>query len=110
MHCNIIMQKGETPDGAFDVYIHELDRHIKALLVKKSLHDRYRDIKGQEHSKTFVRYRITCVPSDVAAEIVSKEYGICTCTVKGKTAQFYVGDGSHDLIQVDSELVEEDGK
>lgn len=42
MHCNIIMQKGETPDGALDVYIHELDWHIKALLVKYSLHDRYR--------------------------------------------------------------------
>lgn len=110
MHCNIIMQEGETPDCALDVYIHELDRHIKALLVKYSLHGRYRDINGKEHSQTFVCYRIICVPVDVAAEIVSKEYGICTCTVNGKTARFYVGDSSHDLIQVDSELVEEDGK
>lgn len=110
MYCNIIMQKGETPDGVFDVYIHELDRHIKALLVKYSLHNRYRDIKGKEHSQTFVYYRITCVPADVAAEIISKEYGICTCTINGKTARFYVGDSSHDLTQVDSEMQEGDGE
>lgn len=110
MRCNITMQKGEMPDGVFDVYIHELDRHIKALLVEYRLHDRYRDIKGKEHTQTFVCYRITCVPSDVAAEIMTKQYGICTCTVKGKTAQFYVGDGRHDLIQVNGECIEGDGK
>lgn len=106
MYCNIEMQKGETPDGAFDAYIHELDQHIKALLVKYSLHERYRDIKGKEHALTTVCYRITCVPSEVASEIIAKQYGICTCTVNGMTAQFYVGDGSHDLIQVDSEIIE----
>lgn len=110
MYCNIIMQKGETPDGVFDVYIHELDRHIKALLVKYCLHDCYRDIKGKEHTQIFVCYRITCVPSDVAAEIMTKQYGICTCTVKGKTARFYVGNSSHDLIQVDGEMQEGDGE
>lgn len=110
MHCNITMKNGEMPDGTFDVYIHELDRNIKALLVKSCLHDCYRDIKGKEHTQTFVCYRITCVPPDVAAEIMTKEYGICTCTVKGKTARFYVGDGSHDLIQVDSECIKGDGQ
>lgn len=110
MHCNIIMQKGETPDGALDVYIHELDRRIKALLVKYSLHARCRDIKGKEHTQTFVGYRIICVPSDVAAEIISKKYGICTCTVNGKTARFYVGDSSHELIQVNSEMQKGDGE
>lgn len=110
MRCNITMQKGEMPDGAFDVYIHELDRHIKALLVKYSLHDRYRDIKGKEHTQTLVCYRITCVPPDVAAEIITKHGSICTCTVKGKTARFYVGDGSYDLIQVDSDMQEGDGE
>lgn len=100
------MQKGETPEGVFDVYIHEPDRHIKALLVKYSLHDRYRDIKGKEHTQTFVCYRITCVPPDVAAEIITKEYGICTCTVNGKTAQFYIGEDSYNLIQVDGEWIE----
>lgn len=106
MRCNITMQKGETPDGVFDIYIHELDRHIKALLVKRSLHDRYRDIKGKEHTQTLVCYRITCVPPDVAAEIITKEYGICTCTVNGKTAQFYIGGDSYNLIQVDGEWIE----
>lgn len=106
MRCNIIMQKGETPDGVFDVYIHELDQHIKALLVKYSLQDFYRDIKGKEHAQTLVCYRITCVPPDVTAEIITKEYGICTCTVNGKTARFYVGADSHDLIQVDGERIE----
>lgn len=110
MRCNITMQKGEMPDGVFDVYIHELDRHIKALLVEYRLHDRYRDIKGKEHTQTLVCYRITCVPPDVASEIMTKEYGICTCTVKGKTARFYVGDSSHDLIQVDSEMQEGEGE
>lgn len=108
MRCNITMQKGEAPDGVFDVYIHELDQHIKALLVKYSLHDRYRDIKGKEHTQTLVCYRITCVPPDVAAEIMTKCGSICTCTANGKTAQFYVGDGSHDLIQVDGEWIEGD--
>ena len=110
MRCNIIMQKGEAPAGVFDVYIHELDRNIKALLVKYCLHDCYRDIKGKEHTQTLVCYRITCAPPDVAAEIMTKEYGICTCTVKGKTARFYVGDSGHDLIQVNSEMQEGDGE
>ena len=110
MRCNITMQKGEMPDGVFDVYIHELDRNIKALLVKYCLRDCYRDIKGKEHTQTLVCCRITCVPPDVAAEIMTKQYGICTCTVKGKTAQFYVGDGRHDLIQVNGECIEEDGQ
>lgn len=76
MRCNIIMQKGEAPDGVFDVYIRELDRHIKGLLVEYRLHDRYRDIKGKEHTQTLVCYRITCVPPDVASEIMTKEYGM----------------------------------